>query len=107
MILTATRVRETLDARWEEIDWDTATWTIPPARMKMNVAHVIPLSTGAIAVLKKQQAIRAERPRVHGPLRLLDVLVAYRPRAQAPRRRLHAPRVEKRLPRCYGGCAGR
>jgi integrase len=58
LILTATRVRETLDAKWDEIDLATATWTIPAARMKMSVAHVVPLSSGAMAVLAKQEAIR-------------------------------------------------
>ena len=58
MILTATRVRETLDARWEEIDLATSTWTVPASRMKMGVAHVIPLSAGALRVLEKQRAIR-------------------------------------------------
>ena len=58
MILTATRVRETLDAKWDEIDLATGTWTIPAVRMKMNIAHVVPLSTGGLAVLAKQQAIR-------------------------------------------------
>jgi integrase len=58
MILTAARVRETLDARWDEINLDAATFTIPASRMKMNVAHVIALSTGALDVLAKQQAVR-------------------------------------------------
>ena len=58
MILTATRVRETLDAKWDEIDLTTATWTIPAARMKMGVSHTVPLSTGALAVLEKQHALR-------------------------------------------------
>jgi integrase len=58
LILTATRVRETLDARWDEINFETATWTIPAARMKMNVAHVVPLSTGALDVLRRQEALR-------------------------------------------------
>jgi integrase len=61
LILTATRLRETLDARWDEIDFETATWTIPAHRMKTGAkhgAHAVPLSTGALYVLRKQAAIR-------------------------------------------------
>jgi integrase len=58
LILTVTRLRETLDARWEEIDLASATFTIPDHRMKTGVAHIVPLSTGALDVLKKQEAIK-------------------------------------------------
>jgi len=34
LILTACRTSEVLKAQWSEVDWETATWTIPPARMK-------------------------------------------------------------------------
>ena len=57
LILTATRLRETLDAKWDEIDLTTATFTIPAARMKTDVEHRVPLNSGAIAVLEKQLAI--------------------------------------------------
>jgi integrase len=57
--LTFQRPNEVRDAEWSEIDLDAGTWIIPPARMK-NVlerkahgpAHLIPLSTQAIAVLR-------------------------------------------------------
>jgi integrase len=58
LVLTVTRLRETLDARWEEVDFATATWTLPARRMKTGVAHIVPLSTGALDVLHRQAALR-------------------------------------------------
>jgi integrase len=54
LILTATRVGEVAAARWEEIDLDKKTWTIPAERMKANKEHVVPLSTQAVALLESQ-----------------------------------------------------
>jgi integrase len=58
-ILTATRSKETLGATWSEIDLDTATWTVPAARMKGGREHRVPLSPAALALLKA-------RPRMPG-----------------------------------------
>jgi integrase len=52
LILTATRVNETLGARWDEIDLDAKLWTIPSQRMKGGQEHQVPLSEPAIALLK-------------------------------------------------------
>lgn len=54
MWLTATRANEVVGARWDEIDLDAGTWTIPPGRMKAKKEHIIPLSDQAIALLKSQ-----------------------------------------------------
>ena len=43
-ILTAARSGETLGARWDEIDLAKQTWTVPAARMKAHVEHIVPLS---------------------------------------------------------------
>ncbi|MGO7402118.1 tyrosine-type recombinase/integrase [Rhizobium ruizarguesonis] len=51
-ILTATRSGEVLNARWSEIDFDAATWTVPAERMKAGKEHVVPLSARALAILK-------------------------------------------------------
>ncbi len=51
LTLTACRSGEVRGARWEEINLDTATWTVPAARMKAGLAHRAPLSGRAIAVL--------------------------------------------------------
>ena len=34
VLLTAARSSEALEATWDEIDFETRTWTIPPARLK-------------------------------------------------------------------------
>ena len=48
---TATRSQEARGARWAEIDFDAAVWTIPAERMKAGRVHRAPLSTAALAVL--------------------------------------------------------
>ncbi len=54
-ILTATRTSEALGARWEEIDMEGRTWTIPAERMKIKKEHRVPLSDQAMKILKGQQ----------------------------------------------------
>jgi integrase len=49
-ILTAVRTQESVGARWSEID--SATWTIPAARMKAKRDHRVALSKRAVAILK-------------------------------------------------------
>ncbi len=51
VILTAVRSGEARGARWEEIDGNV--WHIPAERMKKGVAHRVPLSPEALAVLDK------------------------------------------------------
>ena len=51
LILTASRSREVREADWSEIDWQLATWEIPASRMKGRRPHLVPLSTGAAAML--------------------------------------------------------
>ena len=47
-ILTAARSGEVLGARWEEIDFQTRVWTVPPERMKGGREHRVPLSERAL-----------------------------------------------------------
>jgi integrase len=51
-ILCAARTGETVNARWSEIDFATATWTVPPERMKAGKEHKVPLSDPALALLR-------------------------------------------------------
>ena len=51
-VLTATRSGEVRGATWSEVDWKSATWTIPAERTKAGRAHRVPLSRQAVAVLK-------------------------------------------------------
>ena len=57
LTLTATRSGEVRGARWEEVDLEAKTWTIPPERMKTGVEHRAPLSSGALAVLDKAREL--------------------------------------------------
>lgn len=49
--LTAVRPGEVANAEWSEIDFKTARWTIPAAKMKMRHEHVVPLSRQVLAIL--------------------------------------------------------
>jgi integrase len=51
LILTAARSGEARGARWNEIDLDGKTWTVPAARMKAGQEHRVPLSAAALAIL--------------------------------------------------------
>ncbi|MCY4469452.1 MAG: site-specific integrase [Thiotrichales bacterium] len=51
LVLTAARSGEVRGATWSEIDMDTATWTIPAERMKMDRDHRVPLSPRAVEIL--------------------------------------------------------
>lgn len=51
--LTFVRPGELRHAEWEEFDLDGATWSIPGSKMKMDNAHVVPLSTQAVAILSE------------------------------------------------------
>jgi integrase len=58
-ILTAARRGEVIGARWDEIDWHEALWTISAERTKTHKEHRIPLAPAAVAVLEKMRG-RAE-----------------------------------------------
>ena len=53
LVLTFVRSGELENARWDEFDFKEKLWRIPPERMKMGSAHLVPLSTQAIAVLEE------------------------------------------------------
>jgi integrase len=50
-ILTSVRTGEALGARWDEIDLDARSWTIPAARMKGGREHRVPLSDRMVDIL--------------------------------------------------------
>jgi integrase len=58
IIHTSCRSLEVRGARWPEIDLLAGEWTVPAARMKMNREHVVPLTTGAKAVLERARELR-------------------------------------------------
>ena len=55
LILTAARSGEVRGAKWDEIDWDNAVWTIPADRMKAGKMHQVPLSQTALSILRKRR----------------------------------------------------
>lgn len=59
-ILNAVRSGEARLAKWPEFDLDAGVWTIPPARMKMNKLHVVPLAAPARDGLRNSGMHRTE-----------------------------------------------
>ncbi len=57
LILTATRTNETLQAKWQEVDFDKRVWTIPPSRMKARREHQVPLSERCLEILQSAQRL--------------------------------------------------
>jgi integrase len=60
LALTFVRPGELRGAQWAEIDFDSAIWTIPGARMKMRRPHRVPLARQTLDVLKNLRAIIGE-----------------------------------------------
>ena len=56
-ILTVARTIEVIGARWEEIDRDSKTWTVPGVRMKAGREHRVPLSGRCLEILVQAKAI--------------------------------------------------
>ena len=60
IVLTTVRGGEARGARWDEIDLESARWTIPALRMKAGREFTVPLSTGALDVLERARALSGE-----------------------------------------------
>lgn len=58
LIYTGARKREVLDARWDEIDFNTHSWRIP--KTKSGKVRHVPLSSGALMILTALHKQRAE-----------------------------------------------
>ena len=57
LVLTASRSGEVRGARWGEIDFASATWTVPASRMKMARPHRIPLCARAVEILEEAREL--------------------------------------------------
>ena len=57
IMLTACRLREVLDAKFDEIDFTAQTFSVPPARSKTGEPHLVPLH---------RRRSRSSRPRQSG-----------------------------------------
>lgn len=58
LVLTASRSAEVRKATWDDMDVESATWTVPASRMNANREHRVPLSGGALEVLAGADAER-------------------------------------------------
>ena len=57
LILTAARSGEARGTTWAEMDAEVREWRIPGERMKGGIAHRVPLSDTALAVLERARAL--------------------------------------------------
>ncbi|MBF0341253.1 MAG: tyrosine-type recombinase/integrase [Magnetococcales bacterium] len=60
--LTASRKGEVVVAKWEDFDLINGWWTIPVEDSKNKMAHRVPLSAQALAVLKSVKAVCGDSP---------------------------------------------
>ena len=51
--MTGQRRGEVAEMRWSEIDFETATWTIPAHRAKNGLAHDVPLPLPVLDILNR------------------------------------------------------
>jgi integrase len=59
-ILTAARTNEATQAKPEEFDLASATWTIPASRMKAKREHRVPLSARAVEIVQEMLPLQKE-----------------------------------------------
>ena len=67
-MLTAMRPGIVASARWSEIDLEAAEWHVPGERMKTRHAHIVPLPTQAVKVLREMRAYTDGATYVFPPL---------------------------------------
>lgn len=65
MFAHGTRLGETRQARWSDIDLDAGRWRIPASTTKMRREHELPLTPEVVAVLRHYQAYQAKRGSVY------------------------------------------
>ncbi len=61
LLLTFVRTGELVEAKWSEIDFSKAMWTIPGERMKMNLPHMVPLSRQSLTILQELKEMNGKR----------------------------------------------
>lgn len=57
---------------WAELDLDAAQWRIPAGKMKMREAHIVPLASQAVAILRALQPLSSRSRYVFPSLRTAD-----------------------------------
>ena len=62
LVLCMVRKTELTEARWEEIDFDKAEWSIPGERMKKDRPHIVPLSAQALEMFRELKTLSCGSP---------------------------------------------
>jgi len=57
LVLCMVRKSELLEARWDEINFEAAEWSIPAERMKKDRPHLVPLSKQAMAMFEELRGL--------------------------------------------------
>lgn len=57
LVLTAARTSEVIGARWNEVDLDAKTWTIPGIRIKAGREHRVPLTECCLELLEEAKLL--------------------------------------------------
>lgn len=60
-LLTAQRGAEVMSMEWDELDMETGWWTIPAEKTKNGLSHRVPLSTPALAIIRKMRSVVGDR----------------------------------------------
>ena len=70
LVLTACRSSEVRLARWDEVDLESGTWTVPAGRMKAKRDHRVPLTARALEILHEARELSEDSdlvfPSAHG-----------------------------------------
>ena len=97
LILTASRSGEARNARWQDMDLQGRTWTIPGDMMKSGREHRVPISIQAVAVLKEAADLMDGSglvfPGLNGPLSDMTLTKLLRDNGLADRATVHGFRT--------------
>lgn len=69
--LVFTRPGELRRAEWAEVDLEAGQWCIPAEKMKMKVAHIVPLSEQALSILREIYPVTSKSRYVFPSIRSL------------------------------------
>lgn len=61
MTLTFVRTAELRMMEWDEINFESKEWRIPPHKMKMELMHIVPLSSQAIELLESLKPLTGHK----------------------------------------------
>ena len=70
--LVFVRPIELRHARWVDIDFQQARWSIPAAIMKMRAPHIVPLSRQALAIIDGMRPLTGDAPYLFPSMRTCD-----------------------------------